>query len=328
MKLVLRLFQNRKATVLLTLLCCVGSVVATLLWNKNLAVLIDEVQGGMGLDRERVAWCVVYLVLAALLQGAMQFLSGYAGEYAVHDLRMRLARTTMGREYASVAKENSAELVSLQQNEMEEINRYVSDNLFTLCSTVTSFVFTLAFLLMQNAKLTLLYLIPVVGMAVYTTLSGKVIYRYTKEEQEQQKKMNGVAGTLLSLFPVVRIYEAEGLLRRSYEERIDGWKHAVVTQEKTKAKLMSISGMLSCIPLVLLMLVGGRMVLKGTLTIGMLYVFINLSGNVSGVMINISVHLANFRRFCGNLERVWERMETEEYRGERAQTYEYTVTGR
>ena len=328
MKLVLRLFQNRKATVLLTLLCCVGSVVTTLLWNKDLAVLIDGVQGGMGPDRERVAWCVVYLILAALFQGAMQFLSGYAGEYAVHDLRMELAAVAMKRDYASIAKENSAELISVQQNEMEEISRYLSDNFFTLCTTATSFVFTLLFLLTQNAKLTLLYLIPVVGMAVYTTLSGKVIYRYTKEEQEQQKKMNGVAGTLLSLFPVVRIYEAEGLLRQSYEERIDGWKHAVVTQEKTKAKLMSISGMLSCIPLVLLMLVGGRMVLKGTLTTGMLYVFINLSGNVSGVMINISVHLANFRRFCGNLERVWESMETEEYRGEREQTYEYTVTGR
>ena len=314
MTLVLKLFQNRKGTALLTLLCCVGSVVTTVLWNKDLAVMIDGVQGGMGLDRERVTWCVVYLILAALLQGAMQFVSAYAGEYAVHYLRMRLARVTMGREYASVAKENSAELVSLQQNEMEDINRYVSDNLFTLCTTVTSFVFTLAFLLMQNAKLTLLYLLPVAGMAVYTILSGKVIYRYTKREQEQQKKMNGVAGTLLSLFPVVRLYEAEVLLEQSYTERIDGWKNAVVTQEKTKAKLMSISGMLSCIPLVLLMLVGGRMVFKGTLSIGMLYVFINLSGNVSGVMINISVHLANFRRFCGNLERVWESMETEEYR--------------
>ena len=123
--------------------------------------------------------------------------------------------------------------------------------------------------------------------------------------------MNGVAGTLLSLFPVVRIYEADGLLRRSYEERIEGWKDAVVAQERTKAKLMSVSGILSCIPLVLLMLVGGRMILQGTLTIGILYVFVNLSGNVSGVMINISVHLANFRRFCGNLERVWEHMETE-----------------
>ena len=53
------------------------------------------------------------------------------------------------------------------------------------------------------------------------------------------------------------------------------------------------------------------MIFQGTLSIGMLYVFINLSGNVSGVMINISVHLANFRRFYGNLERVWECLETE-----------------
>ena len=322
MVFVFRLFQERKGTALLTLLCCVGSVATTLLWNKELAVLIDGVQAEYGLDYERVTVCAGCLVVAALLQGAMQFFSAYAGEYAVHDLRMGLARVTMGREYASVAKENSAELVSLQQNEMEEINRYVSDNLFTLCTTVTSFVFTLLFLLTQNAKLTLLYLIPVTGMAVYTTLSGKVIYRYTKEEQEQQKKMNGVAGTLLSLFPVVRIYEAEKLLKESYRSRIDGWKHAVVTQEKTKAKLMSVSGMLSCIPLVLLMLVGGRMVFQGTLTIGTLYIFINLSGNVSGVMINISVHLANFRRFCGNLERVWESMEME---GERE--HECTVEG-
>ncbi len=322
MTFVFKLFQNRKGTVLLTLLCCVGSVIVTLLWNRELAVMIDSVQGGGGLNRESVVWCAGCLVLAALLQGGMQFLAGYAGEYAVHDLRMSLARVTMRRDYADLAKENSAELSSVQQNEMEEISRYVADNLFTLCTTVISFVFNLVFLLTQNAKLTLLYLIPVAGMAVYTTLSGKVIYRYTKREQEQQRKMNGVAGTLLSLFPVVRIYEAETLLKESYRWRIEGWKDAVVTQERTKAKLMSISGMLSCIPLVLLMLLGGRMVLKGTLTIGMLYVFINLSGNVSGVMINISVHLANFRRFCGNLERVWESMEEE---GERE--HECTVTG-
>lgn len=322
MAYVFRVFQKRKGTVMLTLLCCVGSVVATLFWNKELAVLIDGVQAGNGLACERVVWCVVCLVFAALFQGGMQFLSAYGGEYAVHDLRMKLATVTMRREYASIAKENAAELISVQQNEMEEINRYISDNLFVLCSTVINFVFTLLFLLMQNGVLTLLYLLPVAGLAVYTTLSGKVIYRYSKREQEQQKKMNGVTGTLLSLFPVVRIYEAEALLKQSYRSRIDGWKDAVVMQEKTKARLMSVSGMMSCIPLVLLMLVGGRMILQGTLTIGILYVFINLSGNVSGVMINISVHLANFRRFCANLERVWESMETE---GE--QEHEYTVTG-
>ena len=322
MTAVFRLFQRRKGTVLLTLLCCVGSVVFTLFWNKELAVLIDGVQEGDGLDRERIVWCAGCLVIAALLQGGMQFLSAYAGEYAVHDLRIKLATKTMKKEYAAVTKENGAELSSLQQNEMEEINRYISDNLFVLCTTVVSFVLTLLFMLTQNAWLTILYLLPVAGMAVYTTLSGKVIYRYTKKEQEQQKKMNGVAGTLLSLFPVVRIYEAEGLLLQSYGSRIEGWKDAVVKQERTKAKLMSVSGMLSCIPLALLMLFGGGMIFRGTLTMGMLYVFVSLSGNVAGVMTNISVHLANFRRFCGNLERVWEHMETE---GE--ETHEHTVTG-
>lgn len=322
MKHVLALFRKRKGTVFVTLLCCVGSVVTTLFWNKKLAVLIDGVQAGYGLDRKCILWCGGCLVLAALFQGGMQFLSAYAGEYAVHDLRMTLVKTTMKRAYASITGVNTAELISVQQNEMEEINRYVSDNLFVLCTTVTNFLFTLVFLLTQNARLTLLYLVPVAGMAVYTTLSGKMIYHYAKVEQEQQKKMNGVAGTLLSLFPVVRIYDGSALLKRSYSKRIGDWERAVVKQEKTKATLMSVSGMLSCIPLVLLMCVGGKMILQGTLTIGILYVFINLSGNVSGVMINISVHLANFRRFCGNLERVRESMETE---GDKVN--EYMVTG-
>lgn len=311
MKSVIKLFRNRKKSVCLTLLCCCGSVLTSLLWNKELAALIDGVQAGNGLDKRRILWCVCYLVSAAVFQGGMQFLSVYAGEYAVHDLRMKLATVTMRREYVSIVKENSAELISVQQNEMEEINRYISDHLFTLCTTVISFVFTLLFLLRQNGKLTLLYLIPVAGIALYTTVSGRVIYRYTKKEQEQQKKMNGVTGVLLTVFPVVRVFEAETLLRQSYTERINGWKDAVVAQERTKAGLMSVSGMLSCIPLVLLMSAGGSMVLQGTLSIGTLYVFINLSGNVSGVMINVSVHLANFRRFCGNLERVWERMKEE-----------------
>ena len=119
MTLVFRLFEKRKGTALVTLLCCVGSVVSTLLWNKELSVLIDGVQAGFGLEQSCVMRCVVCLVLAAVFQVAMQFLSAYAGEYAVHDLRMELAAVAMKRDYASIAKENSAELISVQQNEME-----------------------------------------------------------------------------------------------------------------------------------------------------------------------------------------------------------------
>jgi|GEM_PF-3927362 len=39
-------------------------------------------------------------------------------------------------------------------------------------------------------------------------------------------------------------------------------------------------------------------------TIGTLYVFINLSGNVSGVMMNMPGRIAVFRRFLANMKRI------------------------
>ena len=67
---------------------------------------------------------------------------------------------------------------------------------------------------------------------------------------------------------------------------------------------MSLSAVLSCIPLMLLLLVGGTLVIHGDISIGLVYIFINLSGNVSGVMMNMPSHLARLRRFIGNLERI------------------------
>ncbi len=306
MKQVYRLFRRHKATLLLTLLCCIGTVSVTILWNSELAKIINGVQDGTGFGFEQIKGCVVLLLFGSVLQGGMYFFSAYLGEYAAHDLRMCLAHVTVKKPYSVIAKENAGEHISSQQNEMEEINQYISDNLFTLCFTMINFVFTLAFMLMRNAELTLLYTAPVIFLTLYTTMSSKVIYRYTRQEQEQVKKMNGVTGTLLLLFPVIRIYEAEKLLREKYCESIEAWKTASVAQERVKARLMTLSGMLACLPLVLLLLAGGTMVVQGTFSIGMLYVFVNLSSNVSGVLINLSTHQASFRRFCGNLDRVWE----------------------
>ncbi len=56
--------------------------------------------------------------------------------------------------------------------------------------------------------------------------------------------------------------------------------------------------------LLLLFLIGGTQVIQGTATIGTLYAFINLSGNVSGVMMNMPGRIAVFRRFTANMNRI------------------------
>lgn len=309
MNYIYRLFRKQKITFLLAFICSVGSIAVTIVWNSELAEMINMLQSGSSGWTERILYCVVLVVMGALFQGGMVLFSSYAGETAVHELRMRMADAVLHKKYAESIKQNSGEQLTLQLNEMEEVKQYVSENLFVLFSDVINFICILLFLLSQNTKLTLLCNIPVLLLLIYTMVASKVIYGYTVREQEEQKKMNGISSTVLSLFPILRLYEAERLMQEKYSINILSWKKAVVSQEKVKARLMSVSGMISCLPLLLLLLIGGTMVIGGSFSIGMLYVFINLSGNVSGVMANMPGHLANYRRFKGNLDRVLKYME-------------------
>lgn len=306
MKVIYKLFRKRKGAFFVTLVCCMGGALITLLWNGELAAAINRVRAGSSLGWDWFGKSLLLVIAAAVTQGGMFLGGAYTGEFAAHDLRMHLAEKVLKLPYVQLAEQSAGEQISSQQNEVEEINQYISDSFFPLCSMAINFFFTFFYLLKQNVPLTLLYMAPVLVTTIYTKLSSQVIYGYTKEEQEQNRKMNGVMGTVLMLFPIVRIYEAEGLIKRNFEENRKDWQEAAVNAERVKAGLMSLSGILSCLPLALLLLVGGTMVVHGSFSLGMLYVFINLSGNVSGVMMNLPGHLAAFRRFQGNLERVWK----------------------
>lgn len=74
--------------------------------------------------------------------------------------------------------------------------------------------------------------------------------------------------------------------------------------EKRRALLMSLSGFLHMIPLLLLFFIGGTHVIRGEIGIGTLYVFINLSGNVSGVVKNLPGRMAAYRAFRANCDRL------------------------
>ena len=93
-------------------------------------------------------------------------------------------------------------------------------------------------------------------------------------------------------------------MKEQYQGITNSWEMASIKEERTRASLLSISAILSSMPLLLLLLFGGWRVISGTITTGVLYVFINLSGNVSGVMMNMPNHVGAFRRFIANLKRL------------------------
>jgi ABC-type bacteriocin/lantibiotic exporter with double-glycine peptidase domain len=159
-------------------------------------------------------------------------------------------------------------------------------------------------MLWLNTKLTLLANVPTIVIILYTFYSSKVIDKAVQRSQQANVQMNGFADTLITIFPIMKLFDANRLIREKYNAALEQWESASISAESKRAKLMSPSGLLSCIPLLLLFLIGGTQVINGSTTIGTLYFFINLSGNVSGVMMNMPGRIAMFRKFSADMKRI------------------------
>jgi ABC-type bacteriocin/lantibiotic exporter with double-glycine peptidase domain len=94
------------------------------------------------------------------------------------------------------------------------------------------------------------------------------------------------------------------LFSRKYDDALSKWESATIKEERRKAQLLSPSGLFSYLPLLILFLIGGTQIINGITSIGTLYIFINLSGNVSGVMMNMPGRIAGYRRFSVNMKRL------------------------
>ena len=318
MKLLSRLIQLHKIFFVMTILITFFSVFMNLYWNYFLAGMIDHLGSVTSFSSTMEGISIVTLVLIVFILMATEywssFLASYTCEYFAHEMRMGYARYYLKSDIRMLSKLNVGEEQSAMQNELNEISSYLNENLFSLIKQFIAFLFTVIFLLFQSSKLALLSIVPVVPLIIYCSFSSKMIKGYTEQCQESKKQINGLSDILLELFPIIRVYNANKLIYTSMNERLDKWQNASIKKERTAARLMSISGLLSFGPLLMLLGIGGIMVIQGEITLGVFYIFINLSGNVSGFLQNMPNIYAGFRSFSAAVRRIENKIVLERHR--------------
>lgn len=306
MEFIFKLFRRSKKLVLFTIAGNVFTILITLWWNQILSIIMNDLSEGNKMDKQVLLLAGVIIIVSVVSAYSLSLLSGYTCEIMTHKLRMGYARHFLHLEISEIEAMNAGGQLSKLQNEMNEVSQYLNGNLFQLINNVIRFVATFTWLLWLNPKLTILVNLPVIFILFYVTYSSKVIGALTEEGQQAKMQMNGFTDTLLVLFPVISVYSAANLILDKYKAQVKQWEDCEAKAERTSARLMSFSAMLSCIPTLLLLLIGGTMIINGQTTLGTLYIFINLSGNVSGVMMNMPGFIASFRHFSANVRRLEE----------------------
>lgn len=309
MKILRQLIQLHRIPFMMAVLFTFLSVIFNLCWNRFLAQLIDVLENTDFFCFEKemgifLAAGILIVLMHAVSEYLSMVLSAYTCEIFAHEMRMGYAGYYLQSDIQTLSKLNVGEEQSAMQNELKDISDYLSEHLFSLMKQLGTFAFTVVFLLCSNFKLAMLSIVPVIPLILYCSFSSKIIKYYTQQCQNSRKKINGLADMILELFPMIQIYDAYKLIGAVMKKNLSEWGDFNIKKERVSARLMSLSGVLSFVPLLLLLGFGGSMVISGEISMGIFYIFINLSGNVSGFLQNMPGIYAAFRRFSASVDRL------------------------
>ncbi|MBD5482801.1 MAG: ABC transporter ATP-binding protein [Lachnospiraceae bacterium] len=316
MRIIRKLIRSHKILFLTASIFTILSVLLNLYWNRFLADVIDRLGSVLPAGFQDAETVIMQLLMTAafiilfhtVIEFSASYMASYTCEVFAHEMRMGYSRFYLQSDILTLSKCNVGEEQSAMQNELREISAYLNENLFSFMKQFAAFAVTGIFLFCQSGKLTLFTLFPVIPLLLYCYFSGKIIKNLTEQCQKNKAKMNGLTGILLELFPVIQVYHAHELIQGSMNEKISEWQNRNIRKERITARLMSFSGLLSFVPLLLLLGFGGRMVISGEISMGIFYIFINLSGDVSGFLQNMPGIYAGFRRFCASVSRLEGRL--------------------
>ena len=243
MNIITRTFYKVKFKIFLTFAVDILFLAINLVWNKYLAKLIDLVTAGNVVGnaantslQKMLIELFIILAVFIFLSGANTFVSGVTSARINFELRNnyieRLVHNNLLQQKANARAVSSGEMTSVLLNEFNAVSSFISENLFFIFDSLIKFVGTFGWFIFLNPFLALSSNLPVFLIIIYVTFSSKILKKYTIKTNEENAKLNAVTESLMSLFPVIRLYQAQKLILTNYTGRLEKWENLNISMEK------------------------------------------------------------------------------------------------
>ena len=298
------LIKKNRGWVTLALLAAILSNGSQIAFMFFVGELVNQIEGKSKIELSFFLLMGVFLLSNATTQFLYQLTGRYCTERAAHTLRMGYLRAKLQSSVREAEKDSVAHAMSVVQNELSSANQYLSSTLFEMAGMSVSGILVFFFLSFVNAKLTMILLLPTVLTLVYVVLSGKKLSKIVTETLEEKNNLNRIAYGCVDSFPMITVFDAKSFLMNRFELVMEKWGIAEVKKDRMYAIFNSLSGVLSRLPLLLLLLAGSYMVLTGEILLGTLITFLNLQKSVTQFVMNLPSWLAGFKTFTVNLSRI------------------------
>ena len=326
---VVALLKPHTKSLVIALVAIIGGGVTNLLQPWPLKIVFDVVSGTkpihgwlrhlihMDLGSKRVAllqFAAIAVVGIAVLDAVFSYvetcMTAHIAQWVTHDLRRKLYNHIQQLSLAYHQHVQTGDLISRLTTDIDAIQNFVVSGLIGLVIDGLTLVGMAGVMFYLDWNFTL------IALSVAPFLFA-LTYSYTRRSKEasrkvrkKQSEMLSVMQEELSAFAVVKAFGREDYEQARLEERSVGTVEASLNARTLKAKLSPLVEIVVAVGTALVLWLGGRRILAGTLSAGSLIVFIWYLARMYKPMQDFAKMTDAYSKAAVGYERIREVLET------------------
>jgi subfamily B ATP-binding cassette protein MsbA len=274
--------------------------------------LIDEVIGKNRTDMlPTLAWIAAgATVVQAITSFGLSQILGVAAQKAITDMRRRVEEHVMRLPVRYFDKTQTGVLIARVMNDAEGIRNLVGTGLVQLTGSVVTAVFALAILLYLNWHLTLMTILVLVLFGGAMGYAFKTLRPLFRERGQLNAEVTGRLNQALGGVRVVKTYTAERredlIFTKGAHKLFRNVAKSMTGVSATTAFSSVVVGAIG----VVMIVVGGRAIVAGTMTLGDLFAYIFFTGLMAMPIVQIASIGTQITEAFAGLDRIHEILDT------------------
>ena len=262
------------------------------------------------IDRYFLLLLVAAAVFAAFASLRM-YLVNWIGERVVADLRSAVYQRVIRMDPAFFEVTKTGEVLSRLTTDTTLIQSLSGIGLSILLRSTVSFVGSLVLLLLTNLKLALIIFALIPTVLAPMLLFGRRVRRLSRDSQDRIADTSGLAGETLNAIQTVQAFTLEELHGRRYDAAVEESFITAVRRTRVRAWLIAFAIMTMFSAVTLVLWLGARSVLHGTMTGGDLAKFLSYAIFMGTSVAALSEMWGELQRAAGAMERTVELLHSE-----------------
>ncbi len=222
--------------------------------------------------RERIARAIGWMLVFAVFHGGFRYLARRGLLATARRVEMALRRDIFSHvvrlPLSFFGKTPTGDVMSRLTNDVSAIWLFLGPGFLTLIGTVISYVLALAFMVRISIPLTLVSLALAPLIVFISRGYGRAFHRLHRKVQETLSAMNATLQENITGIRLVKAYGLEEAEGRRFAENCRHYYAQNVSVSRTSAAFHGAIGLLAGTGVALVLFLGSRFVIGGTLSLG------------------------------------------------------------